>query len=105
MIKDFLDHLLRAWPNTKFVAIKRSYFFGKEIADSFSMQLSNMACSVYRGIYQAIRPSLVRFPAFIGTETSNLPPERSDSQRGCCPYGVLQSDFAHGHHAPNVPDA
>lgn len=67
MIKDFLDHLLRAWPNEQFVGIKRSYFFGKEDAMGFSMQLFGTACSVYRGIYQAIRPSIVRLLTFMET--------------------------------------
>ncbi|KAJ5601659.1 hypothetical protein N7510_011193 [Penicillium lagena] len=57
---NFLDHLLRSWPNDRFVGIKRSYFFDKlseEDENRFTMDLCNMGCSVMRGIYQAIRPS------------------------------------------------
>ncbi|CAG8235349.1 unnamed protein product [Penicillium olsonii] len=58
----FLDHLLREWPTREFVAIKRAFFFDKIENDEsakheFYRPLANMGASVYRGIYQAIRPT------------------------------------------------
>ncbi|CAI7592058.1 unnamed protein product [Penicillium bialowiezense] len=58
----FLDHLLREWPTKQFAAIKRAFFFDKldddpERAHDFYRPLANMGASVYRGIYQAIRPT------------------------------------------------
>ena len=60
----FLDHLLREWPTKQFAAIKRAFFFDKldedqELKHEFYKPLANMGASVYRGIYQAIRPTPV----------------------------------------------
>lgn len=61
----FLDHLLREWPTKQFAAIKRAFFFDKlgedeELKQEFYQPLANMGASVYRGIYQAIKPTPVR---------------------------------------------
>lgn len=61
----FLDHLLREWPTKQFSAIKRAFFFDKlgddeELKQEFYQPLANMGASVYRGIYQAIKPTPVR---------------------------------------------
>ncbi|KAJ5576839.1 hypothetical protein N7535_003765 [Penicillium sp. DV-2018c] len=57
----FLDHLLRETPTKQFAAIKRAFFFDKfddmVLNQQFCKQLSNMGASIYRGIYQAIKPS------------------------------------------------
>ncbi|CAG8942223.1 unnamed protein product [Penicillium salamii] len=58
----FLDHLLREWPTQQFVAIKRAFFFddledNKMMQHEFHRPLANFGASVYRGIYQAIRPT------------------------------------------------
>ncbi|CAG8280874.1 unnamed protein product, partial [Penicillium salamii] len=58
----FLDHLLREWPTQQFVAIKRAFFFdhlddNPKLQDDFHRPLANFGASVYRGIYQAIRPT------------------------------------------------
>ncbi|KAF4769961.1 hypothetical protein HAV15_011480 [Penicillium sp. str.  len=58
----FLDHLLREWPTKQFAAIKRAFFFDKlgddeELKQEFYQPLANMGASVYRGIYQAIKPT------------------------------------------------
>ncbi|KAJ6019033.1 hypothetical protein N7522_001100 [Penicillium canescens] len=58
----FLDHLLREWPTREFAAIKRAFFFDNlgdrhALKQDFYQQLQNMGASVYRGIYQAIRPT------------------------------------------------
>jgi eukaryotic translation initiation factor 2C len=62
----FLDHLLREWPTKQFAAIKRAFFFDKlgddeELKQEFYQPLANMGASVYRGIYQAIKPTPVSF--------------------------------------------
>ncbi|KAJ5749032.1 uncharacterized protein N7511_010728 [Penicillium nucicola] len=58
----FLDHLLREWPTKEFAAIKRAFFFDDlgdrhALKQEFYQPLQNMGASVYRGIYQAIRPT------------------------------------------------
>ncbi|KAJ5135600.1 uncharacterized protein N7515_004878 [Penicillium bovifimosum] len=57
----FLDHLLRETPTKKHAAIKRAFFFDKlddmMLKQEFFQPLSNRGASVYRGIYQAIRPT------------------------------------------------
>jgi hypothetical protein len=64
--KGFLDHLLREWPTKQFAAIKRAFFFDKlgdneELKQEFYQPLANMGASIYRGIYQAIKPTPVGF--------------------------------------------
>jgi eukaryotic translation initiation factor 2C len=58
--------LLREWPTREFAAIKRAFFFDNlgdrhALKQDFYQQLQNMGASVYRGIYQAIRPTPVNF--------------------------------------------
>ncbi|KAJ5293934.1 hypothetical protein N7508_008755 [Penicillium antarcticum] len=58
----FLDHLLREWPTKEYAAIKRAFFFDDlgnrhALKQEFYQPLQNMGASVYRGIYQAIRPT------------------------------------------------
>jgi eukaryotic translation initiation factor 2C len=60
--------LLREWPTKQFAAIKRAFFFDKlgdeELKQEFYQPLANMGASVYRGIYQAIKPTPVGFLLF-----------------------------------------
>lgn len=51
---DFLDHVIREWPSSKFLAIKRSFFF----EEGDNMDLGNGVLA-FKGVYQAIRPALV----------------------------------------------
>ncbi|PYH87772.1 Piwi-domain-containing protein [Aspergillus ellipticus CBS 707.79] len=52
---NFLDHVLRENPTSKFHAIKRSYFH----EDSDQEDIGN-GVFAFKGVYQAIRPALVR---------------------------------------------
>ncbi|KAJ5155636.1 hypothetical protein N7492_008439 [Penicillium capsulatum] len=60
---NFLDHLLRDWPATQFASHKRAIFFPDFDKDTEVQETSNFytalhgGASVYRGIFQAIRPS------------------------------------------------
>lgn len=56
MNADFLDHLLREYPSSKFLAIKRSFF--DEQGDYQDLGNGVLA---FKGVYQAIRPGLVSF--------------------------------------------
>jgi eukaryotic translation initiation factor 2C len=51
---NFLDHLLREWPSTKFTPIKRAFYDPNE-----SMQNFDSSTDVRKGFYQAIRATLV----------------------------------------------
>ncbi|KAJ5634197.1 hypothetical protein N7528_002039 [Penicillium herquei] len=62
---NFLDHLLRDWPTTEFVAHKRAYFFHglfenpktRDLHYEFHYALGGYSgATCYRGIYQMIRP-------------------------------------------------
>lgn len=57
IIADFLDHVLREYPSTKFLALKRSFFD----ADGENKDLGNGVLA-FKGVYQAIRPAIVFFP-------------------------------------------
>lgn len=66
---DFLDHLIREGPASRFASTKRAYFFDKlnempEFADQAvagaTFTALGFGASVYRGIFQTIRPSPVR---------------------------------------------
>lgn len=67
---DFLDHLIREYPATQHATTKRAYFFenlhemeGFEQASREQMlQLGSTGATVYRGIFQTIRPSPVSPP-------------------------------------------
>lgn len=55
-IVDFLDHLLREYPSTKFLALRRSFF--NEKGDFKDLGNGVLA---FKGVYQAIRPAIVSF--------------------------------------------
>lgn len=52
---NFLDHLLREYPSSKFHSIKRSFF--DEHGDNFDLGNGVLA---FKGVYQAIRPTIPR---------------------------------------------
>lgn len=51
---NFLDHLLREWPSTRYTPVKRAFFDQDEEGRNFDSILD-----VRKGFYQAIRPALV----------------------------------------------
>lgn len=54
-ITDFLDHLLREYPSTKFLSIKRSFY-----DESGSYKDLGQGVTAFKGVYQAIRPAIGR---------------------------------------------
>ncbi|KAE8152713.1 Piwi domain-containing protein [Aspergillus avenaceus] len=52
---NFLDHLLREWPSTRFLALRRSFF--DEDEDGYDVGNGVIAI---KGMYQAIRPAINR---------------------------------------------
>lgn len=55
---NFLDHLIREWPSTQHVSIKRSYF-SRDYGDKYAL---GGGIEAMRGIYQSIRMAEVSFP-------------------------------------------
>ena len=54
-VPDFLDHVLREHPTSKFTAVKRSFFDGQQGEHT---DIGNGVLA-FKGVYQAIRPSIV----------------------------------------------
>ncbi|OKL60549.1 hypothetical protein UA08_04065 [Talaromyces atroroseus] len=50
---NFLDHLLREWPSTKFTPIKRAFYDQTEEGHNFDNTID-----IRKGFYQAIRPAM-----------------------------------------------
>lgn len=67
-LADFLDHLLREYPSTKFLAIRRSFF--NEKGDYKDLGNGVLA---FKGVYQAIKPALVRLLIHPISSVSRLP--------------------------------
>jgi eukaryotic translation initiation factor 2C len=53
---DFLDHLMREWPSSRYKAFKRSFFDPNEPPGEIDYTIN-----VFKGWYQAIRPVMVSF--------------------------------------------
>lgn len=53
---NFLDHLLREWPSSRYTPVKRAFFDQNEEGRNFDSILD-----VRKGFYQAIRPALVSY--------------------------------------------
>ena len=92
-VADFLDHVIREYPSTKFLALRRSFFD----ADGDNKDLGNGVLA-FKGVYQAIRPAIVSLPYFFShyTELIGVLGTWIDCERRCFELLLLGTDFLHG---------
>lgn len=58
---NFMDHLLREYPSTKYTPVKRAFYDPKGESRNFDSTLD-----LRKGFYQAIRPALVSDSSILG---------------------------------------
>lgn len=74
---NFMDHLLRESPSTKYTPVKRSFFDPMEEGHNFDSTLD-----LRKGFYQAIRPAFVSALQILASVYSSL--TRNLGWKTCC---------------------
>lgn len=64
---NFMDHLLREFPSTKYTPVKRAFYDPKEEGRNFDSTLE-----LRKGFYQAIRPAFVSDPSVLVSMHNSL---------------------------------
>lgn len=89
---NFMDHLLREWPSTKYSPIKRAFYDPKEEPRNFDSTLD-----LRKGFYQAIRPAFVSDPSIFGVHarvSNNNLGWKTCRERRQCPLRILATGDA-----------